>query len=87
MVSKYREGSDERYTGQTESTQDVVESEEKSEQTIPLSEERLDVSKNVQEHQATITKEPVTETKTMDVPVTHEEISIEKIARALRARR
>lgn len=78
MVSKYREGSDEKYMGQTESTQDVVQSEQKSEQTIPLTEERLEVSKDVQERQATITKEPVTETKTMDVPVTHEEISIER---------
>jgi uncharacterized protein (TIGR02271 family) len=43
-----------------------------------LTEERLDVSKNVQEQQATITKKPVTETKTVEVPVTHEEVSIER---------
>ena len=52
--------------------------EEQEEQTIPLTEERLDVSKNVQEQQATITKKPVTETKTVEVPVTHEEVSIER---------
>lgn len=38
------------------------------------------MSKNVQEQQATITKRPVTETKTIKVPVTHEEVSIEKRA-------
>ena len=48
------------------------------EMTIPLTEEKLDVTKRVEESQATITKEPVTETKTMEVPVTHEEISIER---------
>jgi uncharacterized protein (TIGR02271 family) len=52
--------------------------EEQEEQTIPLTEERLDISKNVQEQQATITKKPVTETKTVEVPVTHEEVSIER---------
>jgi uncharacterized protein (TIGR02271 family) len=46
--------------------------------TIPLREEKLDVSKNVQESQATITKEPITETKTVEVPVRHEEIEIER---------
>lgn len=79
MLSKYQEGSDvAATTEQTESTQDVVQTGKESEQRIPLTEERLNVSKNVQEQQATITKEPVTETKTMEVPVTHEEISIER---------
>ena len=80
LLSKYREGdsvatSD---TVETETTQDIVQSEEITEETIPLTEERLEVSKNVQGQQATITKKPVTETKTVEVPVTHEEVSIER---------
>ena len=82
LLSKYRDGdsvatSD---TVETETTQDIVQSEEITEETIPLTEERLEVSKNVQEQQATITKKPVTETKTVEVPVTHEEVSIERRA-------
>ena len=64
-------------SSQTESDQlsNTLESEET---TIPLTEEKLDVAKRVEESQTTITKEPVTETKTMEVPVTHEEVSIER---------
>ena len=82
MLSKYREGDSVAASEsvETETTQDIVQSEEKIEETIPLTEERLDVSKNVQEQQATITKKPVTETKTVEVPVTHEEVSIERRA-------
>ena len=77
MLSKYREGDSGAASEsvETETTQDIVQSE-----TIPLTEERLEVSKNVQEQQATITKKPVTETKTVEVPVTHEEVSIERRA-------
>jgi uncharacterized protein (TIGR02271 family) len=46
--------------------------------TIPVKEEKLDVTKRVEENQATITKEPITESKTVEVPVTHEEVSIER---------
>jgi len=46
--------------------------------TVPITEERLDASKRESTREATITKEPVTETKTVDVPVTHEEISVER---------
>lgn len=46
--------------------------------TVPLMEERVDVSKRTEEDMATIIKEPITETKTIEVPVTHEEISIER---------
>jgi uncharacterized protein (TIGR02271 family) len=46
--------------------------------TVPITEERLNVSKSESTREATITKEPVTETKTVEVPVTHEEISVEK---------
>jgi uncharacterized protein (TIGR02271 family) len=45
---------------------------------IPLREERLNVSKEEFTEQATVTKEPITETKTIEIPVTHEEITIEK---------
>lgn len=48
------------------------------ETTVPLTEERLGVSKTASSREATITKEPVTETKTVEVPVTHEEMSVER---------
>jgi uncharacterized protein (TIGR02271 family) len=48
------------------------------EETIPLTEEKLDISKDTHESQARITKEPITETKTVEVPVTHEEVTIER---------
>ena len=46
--------------------------------TVPITEERLDAYKRESTREATITKEPVTETKTVEVPVTHEEISVER---------
>ncbi len=52
----------------------VEENEEKS---IPLTDEKLDVTKDIQESQTTLTKEPITETKTVEVPITHEEVTIE----------
>lgn len=45
---------------------------------IPLIEERLNVSKRTSTSEATITKEPVTETKEVEVPVTHEELTVER---------
>lgn len=45
---------------------------------IPVIEERLEVAKKVRTDEVTIAKEPVTETKTMDVPVTHEELRVER---------
>ena len=80
MLNKYREGSDVEATATVNTEQDVQTQDnvQNVEETIPLTEERLDVSKNVQEQQATITKRPVTETKTVEVPVTHEEVSIER---------
>ena len=63
----------------SDSTQETTTYErDTNEERIPLSEERLDVSKESQEDQATITKKPVTETKTVEVPLTREEISIER---------
>ncbi|WP_458742958.1 YsnF/AvaK domain-containing protein [Candidatus Nitrosocosmicus sp. T] len=84
LLSRYREEDSVEATaattGVTQTTQEVEQSEVNTEETIPLTEERLEVSKNVQEQQATITKKPVTETKTVEVPVTHEEVSIERRA-------
>jgi uncharacterized protein (TIGR02271 family) len=45
---------------------------------IPVIEERMQVSKRVAMDEATITKEPTTETKTVEVPVTHEEMTVER---------
>jgi uncharacterized protein (TIGR02271 family) len=45
---------------------------------IPVIEERMQVSKRVAMSEATIIKEPTTETKTVEVPVTHEEMTIER---------
>jgi uncharacterized protein (TIGR02271 family) len=45
---------------------------------IPLISERLDVKKRVLTDEVTIVKEPVAETKTIDVPVTHEELRVER---------
>jgi uncharacterized protein (TIGR02271 family) len=45
---------------------------------VPLIEEKLNVSKKVITDEATIIKEPVTVTKTMEVSIMHEEIDIEK---------
>ena len=45
---------------------------------IPVMGERLDVTKTETEGEARIVKEPVTETKTVEVPVTHEELVVEK---------
>ena len=45
---------------------------------VPLIEERVNVSKRESTEEATVSKEPVTETKTVEVPVTHEEVTIEK---------
>ena len=61
-----------------ETNQQTTETKEEVEENIPLTEERLDVSKKSQENQATITKKPVTETKTVEVPLTREEVSIER---------
>src|SRR5680860_597990 len=63
----------------SENTKETTTHEsETNDESIPLTEERLDVSKKSQENQATITKKPVTETKTVEVPLTREEVSIER---------
>jgi uncharacterized protein (TIGR02271 family) len=54
------------------------EKEQEEEVTIPLIEERLNVSKRTSTTQANITKEPVIEKETIEVPVTHEELVVER---------
>jgi uncharacterized protein (TIGR02271 family) len=49
-----------------------------TETTIPLMGENLDVVKNVSEDEINIVKEPVRETKTVEIQLTREEISIER---------
>jgi uncharacterized protein (TIGR02271 family) len=63
----------------TNKTQNTTTDRTKVEETtVPVTEERLGVSKSQSTKEATITKTPVTETKTVEVPVTHEEISVER---------
>jgi uncharacterized protein (TIGR02271 family) len=57
-------------------TKDHQQEEEST--TVPLIEERLKVSKKTSTTQYTITKEPVTEKKTIEVPLTHEELVVER---------
>ena len=45
---------------------------------IPIIEERLEISKRESIEEATITKELITETKTVEVQITYEEITIER---------
>ena len=53
--------------------------EESESSHIPLIEEKLNISKReVTYKEATLIKEPVTETKTVEVPVTHEELIVER---------
>ncbi len=54
-----------------------IQVEENEEKEVPLTDEKLQVSKDTHEGQTTLIKEPVTETKTVEVPVTHEEVTIE----------
>jgi hypothetical protein len=52
------------------------EGRESEEIKVPLTAEKLDISKETEESQDTITKEPPTETKTVQVPATHEDVTI-----------
>jgi uncharacterized protein (TIGR02271 family) len=45
---------------------------------VPLTDEKLKVSKETQQSQTTITKEPVKEIKKIEVPLIHEEVTIER---------
>jgi uncharacterized protein (TIGR02271 family) len=65
------------FTKDTSSRVQRSEGPKETETKVPLTDEKLDVSKNTQQNQATITKEPIKETKTVEVPLTHEEVTIE----------
>src|SRR5215216_8062387 len=53
--------------------------QEEESESVPLVEERLNISKrDVTYKEATLIKEPVTETKTVEVPITHEELIVER---------
>ena len=63
------------------STNGIEENQVKQEESesSPLIEEKLNISKReVTYKEATLIKEPVTETKTVEVPVTHEELIVER---------
>ncbi len=61
------------------SMEEIAHEREANEEHVTLTtEERLDISKKSQENQATITKKPVTETKTVEVSLIREKISIER---------
>jgi len=62
----------------TSRAQNITDKPTTEETTVPVTEERLGVSKSQSTREAIITKTPVTETKTVEVPVTHEEISVER---------
>src|SRR6478672_8303997 len=62
----------------TSRARNITDKPTTEETTVPVTEERLGVSKSQSTREATITKTPVTETKTVEVPVTHEEISVER---------
>jgi len=77
MKSKYMgESPPSSLTGKTQNT--ATDKSRVEETTVPVTEERLGVSKSQSTREATITKTPVTETKTVEVPVTHEEVSVER---------
>jgi uncharacterized protein (TIGR02271 family) len=64
---------------ESESEQNIAKQEESESTRVPLVEEKLNVSKReVTYKEATLIKEPVTETKTVEVPVTHEELIVER---------
>jgi uncharacterized protein (TIGR02271 family) len=55
-----------------------LEDQEESEKTVSLVEERLEPRKREIVEEATLVKEPVKETKQMDVELTHEELALER---------
>ncbi len=78
-LAEYEISDIQNYAAQLKSIKtEKKEGGEEEEIIIPLIEEKLNVSKKVIIDEATIIKEPVTETKTIEVSVMHEEIDIEK---------
>ena len=64
---------------ESESEQNIAKQAESESTRVPLVEEKLNISKReVTYKEATLIKEPVTETKTVEVPLTHEELIVER---------
>jgi uncharacterized protein (TIGR02271 family) len=59
-------------------TSSLSDMQKETETTVPLMGENLEVVKHVTEDDIHITKEPIKETKTVEIELTHEEISIER---------
>src|SRR5215208_5661447 len=68
----------ENYAAKLKSIKTEKKDGEEEEINVPVIEEKLNVSKKVLTDEVTIIKEPVTETKTIEVSLMHEEIVIEK---------
>src|SRR5215212_2617218 len=68
----------ENYAAQLKSIKTEKKDGEEEERIVPVIEEKLNISKKVLTDEVTIIKEPVTETKTIEVSLMHEEIVIEK---------
>jgi uncharacterized protein (TIGR02271 family) len=66
------------YAAQLRSIKTEKKGGEGEEITVPVIEEKLNISKKVITEEATIIKEPVTETKTLQISLMHEEIVLEK---------
>lgn len=78
-LAEYEISDIQNYAAQLKSIKtEKKEGGEEEEIIVPLIEEKLNVSKKVITDEATIIKEPVTETKIIEVSVMHEEIDIEK---------
>jgi uncharacterized protein (TIGR02271 family) len=80
IINKYKRDSAPISSFDTDNSSRIQQQQQESESeetTVPLTAEKLGVSKDTKESRATITKEPVTETKTVQVPLTHEEVTIE----------
>ncbi len=76
-MAKYEKTGDKKYENNVSSSKSSVASKD-METTIPLMAENLEVKKNIAEDSINITKEPIRETKTIQVKLTHEEILIER---------
>lgn len=71
-------GEEEAKTMYAKDESPLEEDQEESETTVPLVEERLEPRKREIIEEATLVKEPVKETKQMDVELTHEELALER---------
>jgi uncharacterized protein (TIGR02271 family) len=78
VKSRYMRDSPPTADEYSSSSRNAANVTEETDTHVPLMEERLNVSKQESAQEVTVTKEPVTETKTVEVPLTHEEVTIEK---------